>query len=674
MAASTIPQPDTTNQPASPATGPTDGATAQAQGAAPAAANAAQPQPQTTAQPQPQTTDPTSTATIAQQPMQSSPTTLVPEKRSGLGGLVDEIRNALSPQTATQVYRDPDTGERFVQRPSRTGGQQWARLASEAMTGAAAGLSAGRGAGNGGAAPLAGMQAQQKQDQQQKQQQSEQQDEDYQIAQQQKVAQANAYLNQVNLATKQFALTRMQAQAGQDDVSFANSQEDREQKLGSVDLGSYSNHVDLADVQKVHPEFWKDATVGNVRSIPIYTADGKPNGVHLYLRQPGVGDQPATPGTQAYRYEPGSKPGEVGSLVPFTPTGTHTIRDIDNFTAAAQGELQKAQTAKAEADQKAAAAQASLAEVPLRNAQTGEAKAATAKNYAEASEAPSVIQKNQAEATKAVNAGAGGAGGAAGSTGDASGLVDQIGTGKIAAKRLDYLMSRNPALLQAVVAKYPDFDSSKAASYPSTFEDFTHGKASQALNAGGVGLRHMEELKNLNTVESHIPGTPAYTAYQNKATTVATELARFYGTETIPGIAAIKDSLSSTLPGNRDAAINTQAKSMGDKLDQYEQTWKNAAPSSAYEAPMPGIGDAAKRARANLDPAYKARYVAELQQQRGQASGSAQRSQPQQASQQPRSAAAAVPAGATNEVHQGGPTGPLIGHMVNGRYVPLAAQ
>jgi hypothetical protein len=29
------------------------------------------------------------------------------------------------------------------------------------------------------------------------------------------------------------------------------------------------------------------------------------------------------------------------------------------------------------------------------------------------------------------------------------------------------------------------------------------------------------------------------------------------------------------------------------------------------------------------------------------------------------------PAGATNEVHQGGPSGPLIGHIVNGKYVAL---
>jgi len=43
---------------------------------------------------------------------------------------------------------------------------------------------------------------------------------------------------------------------------------------------------------------------------------------------------------------------------------------------------------------------------------------------------------------------------------------------------------------------------------------------------------------------------------------------------------------------------------MGDKLDAYEQEWKNAAPSKAYQAPMPGISPQAKAARARLDPNY----------------------------------------------------------------------
>src|SRR6185312_17202991 len=112
---------------------------------------------------------------------------------------------------------------------------------------------------------------------------------------------------------------------------------------------------------------------------------------------------------------------------------------------------------------------------------------------------------------------------------------------------------------------------------------------------------------------SHIPGTAAYNAYMNKADTLATELATFYGDSTVPAIAHIKETLTATLPGQRDAAIETQAKSMGDKFDSYEQTWRNAAPSSSYEAPMPNVSKKAVDARAALDPDYKARLVQQTQ-------------------------------------------------------------
>lgn len=192
--------------------------------------------------------------------------------------------------------------------------------------------------------------------------------------------------------------------------------------------------------------------------------------------------------------------------------------------------------------------------------------------------------------------------------------VRSIGTGKMALSRIDYLLSRNPALMDAVSHAYPDFDSSKVKSYSDTYKDYTSGKTSVALNAGGTGLGHLKELEELNTAASHIPHTPAWTAYQNKATTVATELAKFYGDATVSGIDAIKNTLTSTLPGTREAAIRTQAQSMGDKLDAYEQQWKNAAPSAAYQAPMPGISAAAKTARAALDPEYAKRI-------QGQAAG-----------------------------------------------------
>jgi hypothetical protein len=192
-------------------------------------------------------------------------------------------------------------------------------------------------------------------------------------------------------------------------------------------------------------------------------------------------------------------------------------------------------------------------------------------------------------------------------------LVKEIGEGKMPVGRLGYVLARKPELMAAVAKEYPDFDGSKIEAYTDAvkqFESTKPGTAGYAMNSGGTALSHLHELDELNTPASHIPHTPAWTKYHNKLDTVAPELAKFYGDVTIPAIQAYKDTLGSTLPGNRHAAITTQVQSMGRKLDEYEQQWKNAAPSKAYEAQMPDIDAKGKAARAALDPEYAQRSVA----------------------------------------------------------------
>jgi len=181
-------------------------------------------------------------------------------------------------------------------------------------------------------------------------------------------------------------------------------------------------------------------------------------------------------------------------------------------------------------------------------------------------------------------------------------LVQQIGTGRMPVGRMSYLLARNPQLMSAVAQAFPDFDASKIESYARTYNDFTSGKTSVMLNSGGTALGHLAELKAMNTDKSHIPGTADYNAYENKADTVAVELAKFYGDATVPAIQAIKKTLTATLPGQRDAGIKTQAQSMGDKINSFEQEWRNAAPSKQYQAPMPGLSDSAYHALAKLSP------------------------------------------------------------------------
>lgn len=186
-------------------------------------------------------------------------------------------------------------------------------------------------------------------------------------------------------------------------------------------------------------------------------------------------------------------------------------------------------------------------------------------------------------------------------------LVDEIGTGKMDLSRLDYLAARNPQLLAKVATKYPGFDSSKVKSYVSTYKDFTSGKTSVALNSGATALKHLAELQTLNTTESRIPGTASHNAYENKVNTLVGELVRFYGMpDTDKSVQSLKGTLDATF--NRDAAITSQVQSMADKFASYVQQWRNAAPSRAYEAPLPKIDGQAVKALLTLDPTFQSKY------------------------------------------------------------------
>jgi len=186
---------------------------------------------------------------------------------------------------------------------------------------------------------------------------------------------------------------------------------------------------------------------------------------------------------------------------------------------------------------------------------------------------------------------------------DEQSVVKLIGEGRAPLNNPGYLLARKPEILNAVAKAYPDFDSSKVGSYQQVYKDFTSGKSATELQSGAVALQHLRDLKNLNTPASRIPKTPAWTAYHNLADTVAGELGRFYGNTTETAREDYKKTLSSDI-GSRDAAIVRQTQSMGERMDTYDEKWKEAAPSKAYEAQMPGVYRKAVQARAEVDPLY----------------------------------------------------------------------
>jgi hypothetical protein len=545
-----------------------------------AATPAAQPPAQ--AQPPGQAQAPTQTqpATPAQPAAAPVGPIVLEKQHSPLGRVVESVLDSLTGTTRPVMATDAQ-GNKYVQQQTLTGAEKWERVAGELLSGAAKGLAAGKGAGNFGKAAAAGVDEGTKIAQQRKQETPQLTDE----AQKENLANANYQMLRMNMIEQTWKAARLKTEATQHDIDFAQGQEARLTKPvseggpGGVRLGHAEHPADIARILKADPNVVENMIKNHqIEPLPYYNEDGTPGG-NVYIKMPeGYRTTMLPAGSTFHTFD-----SSTGQYVEHKASDPMTAGERDDYETAAGVKAQKFKNDQTEMD--------------LKTQQAAEAKA-------NATKVPSEIAKNRAEANKA---GAEAAKTKSDTVDDT--LVDSVGMGKVTADRLGYLLARNPALLSAVTAKYPDFDGTKAASYGPLYKDFTSGKTSVALNSGATALGHLKELRDMNTVASHFPGTPAYNAYQNKVDTVAPELAKFYGDATIPAINALKSTLAANLPGGRQAAIATQVKSMGDKLDNYEQTWKNGAPSAVYEAPMPGISPKAQEARAALDPAYRARLV-----------------------------------------------------------------
>jgi hypothetical protein len=541
-----------------------------------------------------------STGEIAQQPApqyQAPAMTTEPARRGGFLGVLDAVTDMLAGRDK-QVVTYGQNG-RNVQQVPLTRGQQYAKLSLEALTGAARGAAAPPGPAHtaqGFAAGTMGAINDQKQGEQDADANAQKQFEDQQKA---KLNELNYQLGIRAISKNDLELKAMGVKASQDAITFSNQQIDREKTLDSYDLGTAKDSGEIADIVSKLPSWEKELyRHEGLQPHPVYDEQGNRIGIRIFLRKPDIDSQPAAQGTKVPKWVPGQKPGEAPHTEFFTPLGPNgeppTNADIDKYNRAYLTDVQAYQKNKADADDKAATAANLKSETAARDA---ELPSKIAENRANANRANAAATKDRSDS------------GAPGTAGAA--LVDEIGSGKMPVGRMAYLMARNPQLLANVAAKYPDFDGSKIEAYEAAYKDFTSqkpGSAGAAINSANAVLKHMHELDELNTPASHIPHSNAWTKYQNKANTVSTELARFYGTETIPGIGNIHETLTSTLPGNRHAAITTQVQSLGDKLDAYGQAWKNAAPSPIYEAQMPDVDEGAKAARAALDPKYAARF------------------------------------------------------------------
>jgi hypothetical protein len=193
----------------------------------------------------------------------------------------------------TKVAYD-DQGNRYVQHPALTAGQQWAKIGAEAFRGAGAGMAAGRGAGNGGRALFAGQQVEQNTEDQQRQQQETEADKGYQVARQQRMDKANQQIQQMTLTKMGLENARLQTETNENIQKFADYQTDRLKAEGAFMIPGDYNSMNIQDVQKAYPDFFQDHfNYSNIHPI-VASSDGKISHVNFWVVPKDRATQPVS--------------------------------------------------------------------------------------------------------------------------------------------------------------------------------------------------------------------------------------------------------------------------------------------------------------------------------------------------------------------------------------------
>lgn len=471
---------------------------------------------------------------------------------------------------------DPKTGAPIISTTPSTPGSQWKRIISGALTGMAAGSQV-KGPGSAMRGFGAGYQAVQEQEQQNRQEQRSQAQQSFAN---QQVAAKNAA--EVSMLTNQtafsaFQLTREKVKASVEDTDRMNKFNDLISSggQGTRYLQHFANMDEVTKAFRDDPSLHDSHAQGQVVAIPHVNADGQVDGVDAAYVTKGWADQKIDHDVSFTldRWENGKL-----TQVPFTvPKGAYT-----------NGEVMKLMMGQAKDSMDEHRKNITTeSEVGLRGAQKEEAQAGAAQKGAE-------TRKTNAEINYLNEHGE-----FPGTTGHGSGVLDEtdipgvvklLGEGRVTMKTLSRLLAKNPTLADEITKVYPDFREGAIDTFNKMNNEFTSGKTGAALNSAGASAQHLTRLLQLNTPESHIPGSPAYRSYMAQVQVAAEELSKFYGggKATVSDIQHYRDILGSVLPG-REGAIYTTMGALADKFGQYHQQWQNALPSKAWNIEMPTV-------------------------------------------------------------------------------------
>ena len=357
---------------------------------------------------------PAPTIPEAPAPTQQAPKVLTPLKRHGLPGVLDEVGKWLAGTQGSEVYIDPDTGQRVVQHPPLTHAQQWAKIGAEAARGAAAGMAAGKGAGNQGKAALAGIEAQDKASQELSQTDEANAQADYSRQRQAKMDKANQQVQQLQVAQMGLQNARLGVETNEAQEKLQNEQLDRLEAHGGIRIPGEYTSDNIQTVTQAHPEFFTDHFKYNSIEPVAVSKNGKFDHVEFWAMPKDRATQPVAD-TDAKRgwpvYVPGDPAKNDAGHIEYSPiqTGEYSQGSYDAAMNAATTKLGASLKEINENRQKAAAAQKEeelakeqpekfKVEQLLNNARITEAQASAAKSYAEKDKALSDVQNKGAQA------------------------------------------------------------------------------------------------------------------------------------------------------------------------------------------------------------------------------------------------------------------------------------
>lgn len=298
------------------------------------------------------------------------PPVVTSQKRGGIGGVVDDIADALAGKTKPEIGTDAQ-GNQYVKQQTMTRGQQWVRIGAALVGGAAKGWAAGKGR-NPGAAAAAGFDEGEKIQQQAAAATP--------AAQKEILANANYQKLRMDTAEQAWHLTALKKEANQHDIEFEQGQEDRLIKAGGTLLGTAENPADISRILKVDPEVMRNMIVNHqVEILAHHNEDGTYGGIRA-IKMPDRYRSTFLPaGAPFHTFD-----ATTGQYIVHHASDPITAGEVDDDDRAAGNASLKYKLDQADIEQKAAQA---------------------AEQRANADKAPSEIQKNEAQ-TKEANANA----------------------------------------------------------------------------------------------------------------------------------------------------------------------------------------------------------------------------------------------------------------------------